>query len=212
MNASKLCKLSAAVAGLLALAVPSLRALTYIDNLNQTTSSTNNLFQNWYGTQFTTDASAPFFSLDNITISVFSAASPGSPFTVNIFSDASGEPGSVLGVLTGTTPTGAGNFTFAATGITLSASTPYWVVVQVSGASTYLIADTHSSTIGGTWLTTTGGDFSTNSGALWVNSDAFGDRNQYALNATAVPEPSEYATMLGASALGLVLWRRRRSK
>lgn len=196
----------------LTLAAPALKGqAVFADNLGQTSIATVQTLNNFTGTQFTTDASAASFVLTNVTLKITAVLATGGTFVVKIYSNSAGKPSVSLGTLSGSTPTTSGNFAYTTGGINLSASTPYWVVIEGTGVGQYQQSATSSPTVTGGWSISSGSAFSSDSGVSWVNSDAFGYRTQVSLSATAVPEPSTYAVLAGALSLGYVAWRRRRA-
>src|SRR5262249_21760931 len=87
--------------------------------------------------QFTTDSSS-YSSLSAVTLKMDDKGLvdlPGSGFTVQLFNDNAGHPGSSLGTLSGNSnPATAGLYSYTPGGsIPLSANTPYWVVVSAQG-------------------------------------------------------------------------------
>jgi len=188
------------------LAVPAARADIYATNLATTTDSVYTLNSAaWMGTQFTTDASASTFTLNSVTIHIYDSIAPGSPFSLQVFSDSAGTPGILLGALSGNSAPGTlGDYTYTASGVSLNASTSYWLVAEVTGASTYRLGATSDPTVTGGWSIAPQVDVSSNSGVDWTTAGFVGTRQEYAVDATAdpVPEPSTYAMLgLGVSAM-----------
>jgi len=199
------------------LVVPTLRADTYVTNLADTTTSyfsMNSTGQpDWVASQFTTDASATSFTLSSVPIYIYDTVSPGSPFSVQVFSNVAGAPGSALGTLSGNSaPPIAGTYTYTATGISLNSSTSYWVVAELTGGSTYRWASTTDAATG-TWTIVPDVLISSDSGTVWTAPLTSPGSMQYDVVAEAVPEPSTYAMLgLGIPAmLGAMRLRQRRA-
>ena len=121
-------------------------------------------------------------------------------------------PGSSLGALNGPsdpTTTGVYTFTPSAT-ITMSPSTPYFVVLTAgsavtNGAYKWSYAGANSYNPGGGWSSWGGAFFISSDGSSWGPGSVVGP--QYAITATPVPEPG-VLSLLGLSALSF-LWHRR---
>jgi hypothetical protein len=83
---------------------------------------------------FTTDAQT--YSLDSVELNLTCVSGNSNAFTLSLYSDASGLPGSNLGTLSNAGPiASAGNFTFGGAGLILSPNTTYWVVAEPDLAS-----------------------------------------------------------------------------
>jgi hypothetical protein len=140
------------------------------------------------------------------------AAIAGSPsgFKLSLYNNNGGVPGNNLEFLSGSDPTGAGVYTFTASGITLSPSTVYWAVTtssdsSLSGNSFYwaFYSDSYTS-IDGWSLNMTGEYGSQDNGSTWINDG--GSPFTLAINATAVPEPEAYS-LIGLGLLAMLVRR-----
>ncbi len=186
----------------------------YVSNLEKTPTMTAPIgTDSWIAQSFsilTTDPNA--YILNSIQLSM--APSFGSPadFTVSIYSAPFGSGGSpgdhYVGTLSGSSnPEGAGLYTYAASGISVSSSEFYWVVVT-SGTPIAQGAYNWTAVVGGTrngnWGITDG--YSTSSdGTSWtghLRQGAF----QMAINATPIPEPATW--VLAGLGLSLLVIRR----
>jgi len=190
-------------------------ALTYISNLTQFAFSQNPVStSSWLAEPFITDNSAPSFSLNDYMMSMFNATTASGDFTVSLFSDNSGQPGSPIALGTGTgDPSTTEVYTYTFSSTILQPNTEYWMVASVSsGASSYNAAYVSASDpYAGTWTSTPGWVFSNDQGASW-NVAILGISPQFAVDATptVVPEPATYALLLGLPAFALVYFRRRK--
>jgi hypothetical protein len=193
---------------LLCLGTSALAAQTYVfDTSGQTGAgqSTGTLFSSLTPAQrFTTDASLT--TLTGISLHMQNANNwvPN----LQIFSDnGSGVPVSLVNSFASSTVSSGGWATFNDS-VTLAANTTYWIVFGTTSgsANSYAWAGaTNNGSSYGAWLTTA--DYNR---AYNVGSGFSAYANQVMdLRLTAIPEPSTYAAILGAGALGCVVWRRR---
>jgi hypothetical protein len=162
--------------------------------------------------EFTTGSLSELIASVSVAIGPISSA--GSDFTVSLYSDASGQPGTLLNQLAGpTTPTSSAVNAYTASGLTLTASTVYWLVFDnpASGSTVYV------------QNTDTGGSLVTTSSAGWSlgNTEIVPTGSKpyeiypnavplFSIDASPVPEPAP----LTLSALGGLgwLWQIRRRK
>jgi hypothetical protein len=155
--------------------------------------------------KFTTDNQA--YELTSIKVNLAVPSDTSSPLTVQLLSDNSSAPGTVLDTLSGSNPTGGGIATFTSSGsVHLDANTAYWVALSTSGTANYSW-DT-STFVAGPNTANTGvgsiGGFSQN-GSAESTSRWF----LFGVSGTAVPEPATYATVSGMALLAFGVWRRR---
>ena len=79
---------------------------------------------------------------------IWSSPGSGTTFTVSLYDDVSGQPGTLLsnGLLSGPgSPPGSGISLYDATGLTLAANTPYWIVFNNTDGPEVLISNVASS-------------------------------------------------------------------
>lgn len=128
---------------------------------------------------------------------------------VNFHSNLAGAPGATVG----------GNFTMGQMGnladysftsgttLELSANTTYWMVAESqSGSSSW-----KGSGATPTGLASFGGySFTSDSGTTWAAHTS--SMPSFAINGSAIPEPSTYAAIAGALAIGFAAYRRRASR
>ena len=159
----------------------------------------------WRATSFTTDGLN--YTLNSVTLSLLSADIPAGNVTPHIFADASGVPsGSALETF-GSQTIGA-SVTFTSTGLSLSANTTYWLVLQATGLNSYWKAtSSQNQTSTGSWTIGNNMLRSTDSGATWPTTDTF--IGKFSVQATPVPEPEHYAAFTALLLGGFAAWRRR---
>jgi hypothetical protein len=184
---------------------------TLLSTLNSTTASGSQ----WIGydqvvQKFTTGSQSE--NIGSISVAIGSESDPGSDFTISIYSNSSGQPGSVVsnGLLSGAAvPTVNSVNEYDASGLTLAANTTYFLFFN--------------NTIGQNVLVQTAQALSTSSTAGWTLGDPeyrynghliWNDIGQvgvplFSINAAPVPEPTTLA-LAGLSGLGLLLFRRRK--
>lgn len=194
--------------------VASVSAQTTYFNLTGPVAGTfniNNTF--WPGEEFTTNAAATAFTLNSVTLNLDGAADSSGNFRVQFFTDTGGGiPGTLLGTGIGTAnPTTVGSNVYTFTGITLSASTNYWFIAEVtSGSGDYLWQRTFSPSVTGGW-SADARNVSTNGGSTWSGfSSSDGLFSSVSATPAVVPEPGTYGLFAAVASLGLVLLRRRR--
>lgn len=196
--------LLACVAGWLCALASAAAQTVYVSNLGE--PPVNGILiasDRWIAQPFVSGTSVGY-ELD--TISFSSAGAFGSPsgFSLRLFSDNAGSPGSSLGSLIGSEPTPSGVYTYTASGITLSASTKYWAVLSAdtdiaTGGYFWRLAGTANFTSQDGWSLAVGESmFSANSGGIWTGS---GNNYMLSVSGSAVPEPASTAVFMGAVAL-----------
>ncbi|MCF7688951.1 MAG: PEP-CTERM sorting domain-containing protein [Cephaloticoccus sp.] len=167
----------------------------------------------WFANSFTTGSEQ--VTLSSVTLALHSGTT-ATGFSLQLYSDNAGNPGSSLETLAGTSsPTGGGNFTYTSSGTSLLNGTTYWLVTSstVGNVRPYGTAS-HSETGEPGWLIGDTFYYTNNSGATWTAGaiGAFFDPLRFSVATAAVPEPSTYAVIAGALVFGCVVLRRRRTK
>ena len=160
---------------------------------------------------FTTGATASF--LNSITIKT--AVGTGTGFSLALYSDNASLPGTLIETLSGSvSPTTASAFTYTASGLTtLNANTTYfWVAAGSVSGDNFVLQFTADATQSSPAAWTISDNFASSyDGTNWTPRSG-GNTPQFAINATAVPEPSTYAAIAGVAALGFVAYRRRQAR
>jgi hypothetical protein len=190
--------------------------LTYLSSLGQPSFGSAAVgSDSWVAGFFATGNNAGGYALDSVQLAMTPASGAPNGFEVMLYSvvGLSGPfPGSSLGTLSGSSdPETGGLYTYTASGLMLSPSTQYYIVVTAgtsvaNGAYAWSVANSPPDAIGG-W---SGDNFllTSSDGSSW--NITTGDP-QFALTATAVPEPGTIA-LLGLSGLLFFASRRWRAK
>ena len=192
---------------------------TYLSNLGQASAGSLAVgSDSWLAAEFITGTNAGGYSLNSIQLAMTDASGIPSGFTVMLYTSQAHTslPGNRLDTLDGSlNPVSSGIYTYNPTNnITLSG---YYLIVVTAGTSVtngaydWSLAGTNSYNASGNWFagTVTGGEdiFTSQNGSSWNFSEA---NPQFAINATAVPEPG----VLGLLGLGglCFLWHHRKAK
>lgn len=192
----------------------------YISNLNANSAGNTPITSNaWVAQSFVTGNNPPGYTLNNIQLGMGPATGTPTGFSVLLFGSSitRNEPGSLIEILTGSSnPTLAGIFDYTSPGQAKMPSTKYWIVTkaqssQSGGAFNASLASYFDYTSPDNW--TTDRFVKTSSDGLnWVINQ-IGFDIQFAISATAVPEPSIVALLgVGGSFLFTRLARKSRSK
>lgn len=153
---------------------------------------------------FTTTTTGPFI-LKEVSIILGSQVSGAAGFTLELYDDLSGLPGSSIETLVNPTITADTTNTFTSTAMTvLSPDIPYWIVASTSAGVVDWIG-TGNLNQSGPW--SIGDDIYMNEGT------GFGKQSPnvaFQMSIGVVPEPSTYALVIGGACLAFVIWSRRR--
>ncbi|HTY86871.1 MAG TPA: PEP-CTERM sorting domain-containing protein [Candidatus Acidoferrum sp.] len=171
----------------------------YLSTLGNPTSGASPVgHDSWIGQSFVTGTNSDGYILDSIQLLMSAASGPASGFSVSLYDFFGQYPQDNLGTLNGSSdPVSAGLYTFTTSGLTLSASTPYCVVVTASttvaqGAFNW---NAESSPVGNPssqgWFW--GLYYDSNDGLNW--SYHRGLIYQLGVYGTPIPEPSTFALM-----------------
>jgi hypothetical protein len=194
--------------GALLLSTHASGAVILSDNLANATAGAETASGNtWLAASFGTSLDA--LSLTSATL-LLSSSAANSTAQLSLYSDGGLEPGTMLGNFTSPasfsitlSPT-----VFTATGLSLSTSSTYWIVLKaISGDFNWAWTTDNTGTGTGfqhTWA------LSDNAGGTWFPSDTF--PSQFAVSAdtpgaSPVPEPSSFSVMT-AGAATLLAYRR----
>jgi hypothetical protein len=183
----------------------------YFSNISQPTSGVIATGSDtWLAQPFITGNSPGGYFLNSVQLSMGAAAGNPSGFTVSIYGYSGRFPSVSLGSLTGPNPSTAGVQTFSASGITLSSATPYWIVMTSStpvgnGAYNWNFASNTNSFSTDNWSMRLGASYYfaySSDGINWLNNN--NNPFQFAINATAVPEPATTSLIIiGLAVCGL---------
>ena len=190
--------------------------LTYLSNIGQPSTGSNPVGSNsWLAAGFFTGTNGSGYLLNSVQLAITDATGNPSGFTVMLYGQANNpfgvSPGSSLGTLNGSTdPASSGIYTYTpASDITLSPGKDYFIVLTsgtsvANGAYEWSYVNTSSYNPVGGWITRSPYFYSAN-GSSWGAS--LGSYPQFAINATAVPEPSSsWLVLLGS---GILVYVRR---
>ena len=197
--------------------------MTYLSNLGQSGGAVGVGSNSWLSVLFTAGTNAGGYLLDNIQLEMGTAFGSPSGFTIMLYSGlGSGSSGSI-GTWSGSAdPSTNGIYIYtSATQIVLQPNHFYFIVLSaetpysspaIANPIGYLWARAQNNSsqhnpIGG-WTGGNGYSYSTDFGSSW--NFISGIDPQYAINATAVPEPGVLG-LFGLGGLGF-LWQRRKAK
>jgi hypothetical protein len=177
----------------------------YLDNVGQPSAGSEAVgSDSWFPAFFYTGGNASGYMLDSIQLGMADATGNPAGFTVMIYTAATGPyptPGNSLGTLDGSAnPSTAGIYTYAPdTDLILSPYTSYYIVLTAgtavaNGAYEWSYAGAYSYSPNGGWGITATPLISSN-GSTWNPYNA-GQPLQYAITATAIPEPSPSLLLL----------------
>jgi hypothetical protein len=202
---------------------PAQGAITYVSNLGQTSTGSDKVGSNsWLAMEFHTGNNAIGYLLNSVQLGMTDASSNPSGFTAMMYGQdgnpAGPAPGSSLGTLDGSlNPASSGVYTYTDdSNITLSPNGYYFIVLTAgtavaNSAYEWSLAGANSYNPTGNWSVLGGsstGFLSSASGNFFSwNSIGF-SFPQFAINATAIPEPSsEILLGLGGVFFCLVRWK-----
>jgi hypothetical protein len=199
--------------GLLLPLVSPAQGTFYLSNLGiSSTGSASIGSDSWLAESFQTGTNSNGYILNSIQLLMGDASGSPDNFTVLLYGDGS-FPGHELGSFDGSTsPSTGGVFTYTISSITLSSSTIYFIVLTsgtsaAEGSFMQEYAADYNYSSSDDWILSTY-RYSSVDGINWSRGGYSGDGLQFAVNATAVPEPSSYALgTLGALLLGFHRWR-----
>jgi hypothetical protein len=181
-----------------------------VSNLDNTQTSWGNIQSgNWRAGSFTTDNAS--YTLDSVTVRIHDFAfDDSSALFFSIWNDSSGTPGSEVtnGLLSGAANPFDGDFAYTTTdSVFLAPNTTYWIVsgTEGGGRASWSISSDENQT--GNWTIGSMGAVSSTLGASWSTHDSYD--YQFSVSASAVPEPSTYALLMGLGTIGLALCRRK---
>lgn len=197
--------------------------MTYLSNLGQLSNGSNAVgSDSWLAALFYTGANAAGYSLDSVQLGMADASGSPSDFTAMIYGLNSNMiggvfPGSSLGTLDGSLDPATGDiYTFTAiSNLLLSPGRPYFIVLTAEtavadGAYNWSVMNTASYNLTGGWLGAV--TLGSTDGLSWAPLPTYPllDFSQFAINATAIPEPG-VLSLLGLGGLAL-LWHRRKQR
>jgi hypothetical protein len=195
-------------------------AITYLSNMIEPSIGNFPVGSNsWLAAEFDTGNNASGYLLNSVQLRMTDSGANRSNFTAMIYTGVGFDgavPGSSLGTLDGSlNPVFTAAYTYADdSNITLSPNSSYFIVLSegtavVNGAYQLSHAFFNSYNPSGGWGVPPGvssGVFRSGDGSSWNSISA--TYLQFAINATALPEPSsEILLGLGAALFGLVRWK-----
>jgi hypothetical protein len=207
--------------GLLTPQAAQSQGTVYVSNLNQpSTGSAAVGSDSWLAAEVFTGSNPGGYVLDSIELAMTPATGDPSGFTVQLYTskayNGAFAPDSSVATLTGSSdPATAGLYAYTASGLTLSPSGDYFIVITsgtpvASGAYAWSYENTSTATATGGWGG--GGYNQASDGIHWGTTNAEAqDQLQFDITATAVPEP-DTLVLLGLPGVMFFVWRRWQKK
>ena len=190
---------------------------TYLSNLDQNSAYSLAVgSDSWLAAGFSTGNNISGYNLDSIQLGITNASGNPNGFTTMLFRSSTGgvSPGNSIGTLDGSlSPVSGGTYTYMpVSNMTLLPNDLYFIVLTAgttiaNGAYNWNVSVDNSYNPNGGWFAG-GGLWTSSNGSQWTQVSA--TYLQYAINATAVPEPSS-EILLGFGSL-IFLWQRRKAK
>lgn len=173
------------------------QGVVYVSNLNE------QLFGYMVGNgsqSFVTGISSNGYYLNNVTLLMGTWLGNASNFNVSVYSSLNNQAAVLLGALAGTSdPETTGEYTYTASGLLLNPNTEYWIVAACDSWSTSPLMPPG----GYAWQMTSSANYTATDG--WSINNIIGpfpEVQQFAINATPVPEPNVLIIFfLGASCI-----------
>jgi MYXO-CTERM domain-containing protein len=214
-----ICGLFGLVVGLLSPRIAAAQgSVTYISNLGQSSSGSNPVgSDSWQAASFGTGTNAGGYLLNSVQLNMTDASGNPGGFTVMIYSSVGHgnfTPGINLMTLNGPSdPGSAGSYTYTIpSSLTLSPVSVYFIVMTSStsvadGSFAWSYGSSYSYNLAGGWQAPEGDlaldNYESGDGLHW---SFVGGPAQFAINATAAPEPG----VVGLLVVGGLLFRLRR--
>jgi hypothetical protein len=205
--------ISAVTAGLSILRMAHAQGIVYLSNLGQ--PSAGNLVvgsDSWLAAGFHTGTNPGGYMLDSVQLAMASASGNPNGFTVMIYNEANNPttilPGNSLDILSGpSNPSTTDVYTYTASSLVLNPSTHYFIVLNAgttvaSGAYEWNVLNTASYNPSDGWIGSV--TLISNNGSSWRTLPTYPslDFSQYAITATAIPEPPPaFLLLLGSGVL-----------
>jgi hypothetical protein len=191
---------------------------TYLTSIGTSLTTEPVASDSWVAATFQAGDNPGGYVLDSIQLEMANTAGNPTDFTVQLYglpSNGNPDPGSSLATLSGlSNPTSAGLYAYDASGVTLSPDTQYFIVVTSStpvssGFYEWGQENPSSNVSAGNGWTEGAVTFGSSDGSSW--NESYSNDPQFALTATAVPEPDTLGLM-GLSGLLFFAWRRWQAK
>jgi hypothetical protein len=194
---------------------------TYLSSLSPTSTGAVSVGSNsWLAAEFVTGNNVGGYILNSVQLGMTDAVGSPNGFTAMIFNNkpilgGTGVPGSNIDTLSGSlNPVTAGTYTYNPTAdFILSSSTGYYIVLTAGTAvanGAYEWSESAYPPNASIYWGAGNGVFESNNGASGWSPTPYLGIAQFAINATAVPEPSS-EILLGFGSL-IFLWHRRKVK
>ncbi len=167
----------------------------------------------WLAESFSTGTNSRGYILNFIQLLMGTASGSPTGFTASLYGNGS-FPGHSLGSLSGSTdPSAAGLFAYTTSGITLSPSTVYFIVLTAGtpvaqGSYMQKYAASYNYGSDDNWILTQY-RYTSADGINWDRGGYPGNGLQFAVNATGVPEPATYV-LIGLGFVCLIFCRARK--
>jgi len=215
----KLIIVGAITAGLSIPQMAPAQSIVYLSNLDQPSAGSLSVGSDlWYAATFITGPNTGGYLLDSVQLEMADASGSPSGFTVMLYAQSSllGGifPGNSLGTLNGSAnPSTTGIYTYTpASNLTLSPNTDYFIVLTAgttvaNGAYEWSDQNTGSYNPVDNWHTVV--PLWSSNGSSWHAPGPPFDSLQYAITATAIPEPSPSWLLLIGS--GIFIYIRARN-
>jgi hypothetical protein len=188
----------------------------YVSNLGLTPNTSASIGNDaWIAQSIITGIDSSGYILNSVQLLMDEGSGSPSGFNVSIYSFSGSDPQNNLGSLTGSDPMAGGLFTYATSGIMLSPSTVYFVVLTAAtpvsqGAYDWSALAEGGSALGINQWIINDSYYSSANGSSWTGHNRY-DTFQLAIYATAVPEPATLS-LAGMSLACLSCWRLRQAK
>ena len=188
---------------------------TFFSNLGPVGNVTDVASDCWRAASFVTGTDTGGYQLNSIQLKMSSSVGSPSGFAVRLYSASGVLPGETLGDLVGLSPQTGGVYTYGTSSLSLSPATKYFIVLTsettlASGSFQWSVGISSEFSASNGWFTD-GSYLQSPNGLNW--SGYRPNPFQFAIDATAVPEPSTLALFCFSSlTVGALLFRRAKVK